>query len=111
MHRRNALFAEYDFASAVSNAPRKLAEAIDKLSDDQLFRSDTEGVLDRVVNDHLITVPVLDVAATKASQREIDVDLSDDPRERFMRDLSGPYLVKATEVTFRVPYKGEADVF
>jgi hypothetical protein len=42
---------------------------------------------------------------------EVDVDLSLDRRERFMRDLDGPHYVKGTEVTFRVPYQGDRDAF
>ena len=111
MDRGEALFSKYDFRSALRNAPAGLAKAIEELPDKNLFDDDQEKLVSELVADHLIQVPTLDLDGTKPSQREVEIDVSRDPHQRLMRDLSGPYYVKATEVSFRVPYNGDADVF
>jgi len=108
---RDPLFCTYDFSAAVRGAPAKLAQAIDRLDEAQLFQSDQDKLLGDLIDEHRINVPALDLGAVERSQREVDIDLSHDPREQFMRDLRGPYYVKATEVSFRVPFHGDKDVF
>ena len=105
------LFRTNNFYDAVRIAPENIKKAVDELDDEQLFREDRAALVEELVKSHLIAVPVLDVKATKASESEVDIDISGDPRQRFMRDLDGPFYVKATAVTFRVPYQGDQEVF
>jgi hypothetical protein len=110
MDRGEQLFSKYDFHAAVSGAPARMVEAIGKLNDEELFRADEEKLQDALVAAHLIAVPILDVNATVASEREVDIDVRHDPR-RAIFDRSRPTYIQATEISFRVPYNGDADVF
>ena len=107
------LFREHNFYDVIRGASFALAKAIEELDDTRLLEADQEKLLNDLVAAHLINVPVLDLdpGAVEPAQREVDIDLSRDAGQRFMHDLDGPYYVKGTEISFRVPYKGDEEVF
>lgn len=110
MNDHDRLFAKFDISDVLRNQQTQLAKAIDELNDGRLLEGDQAQLIEDLVAAHLIAVPVLDVAATKPTQREIDIDVSRDPN-RFFFDRSSPFYVKGTEVCFEVPCKGDAEVF
>src|SRR5688500_2721483 len=79
MERAELLFAKYDIYSAVRNAPAVLSKAIDELPDQNLFAGDQTKLVDELVAEHLIRVPVLDLEAISPTQREVQIDVSRDP--------------------------------
>lgn len=105
-----SLFESSELRDAIENASTELAEAIDALSDESLLKPDEQELLRRLVAEHVLRVPVLDVDAITAAQREMDVDVSQDAR-RFIDDRSRPFYVKATEIAFSVPFRGDRNLF
>jgi hypothetical protein len=101
------LFAKYDFHSALRNAPLQLVKAIEGMTDSEL---EDAASIDTLVAAHSITVPVLDTDAVTPSEHEVDVDVRHDPG-RFVLDRNRACYVKMTAIDFRVPFRGEADVF
>ncbi|PYT47090.1 MAG: hypothetical protein DMG44_19270 [Acidobacteria bacterium] len=53
-----------------------------------------------------IEIPVLEEDKAYISHREVDMDVSRDPM-RMIWDRSGPFYVKATEIKFSIPFKGD----
>jgi hypothetical protein len=57
-----------------------------------------------------IEIPVLEEDKAYISHREVDMDVSRDPM-RMIWDRSGPFYVKATEIKFSIPFKGDPSWF
>jgi TIR domain len=72
--------------------------------------ANTESVVARLVEQFGINVPVLDDGKKFAHTKETKVDVSRDPR-RFISDRSKPFYIAGTEITFVVPFTGDAGLF
>ena len=83
--------------SCIASAPESLSSA----SDDE--------IVNEFINKFKVQVPILEEATMTTSQREVDMDVSGDPRRMFFNP--GPFFVKATEVTVHVPFSGESVFF
>src|SRR5450432_638909 len=80
----------------------------------QLSRSDIEGNEEKLIAQFLadfgINVPTLRSAELYATEAEVDVDISRDPR-RFIVDRSLPVYRRGTQITVHVPFDGDAALF
>jgi len=63
-----------------------------------------------LANDFRLDVPVLDETKKYAKTREIQMDVSQDPR-RFFSDRSRPFYVPGTEISIFVPFEGDPMMF
>lgn len=106
----NLLFHKYDFSEICRNVPVKVKKAADELSEQELMDGTEEEVAERLVNDHSIEVPLLNLEKLARTVEEVDQDVSHDPR-RMMFDQTGPCYVKATQISFKVPFTGNSEVF
>jgi TIR domain len=105
----NPLFNKSSIFSVVLYQKDQLKETFSTVSNAELD-ANTPGVVARLVDQFGINVPVLDEAKKFARTRETQVDVSRDPR-RFIRDRSRAFYVAGTEVTFVVPFTGDAALF
>lgn len=87
----------------------QLKEAFKKIPNAELD-TDAPGVVARLAEQFGINVPVLDEANKFARTRETQVDVSRDPR-RFIIDRSRPIHITGTEITFVIPFTGDAALF
>jgi len=110
MDRGETLFAKYDIGSTLRNGPARLVQSIDALSDAEILDGGQEKLVQRLVVDHLIAIPELHLDAVEPSQCEVDIDVSGD-QTRMIYDRSRPSYIKGTEISFRVPFTGDPDVF
>lgn len=109
----NPLFNKMDIFSVSEYQKEQFKKAFQKVSNSELA-TETTGVLERLIQQFGINVPVLDVEKKYAlTPRETRVDVSDDPMRRFIFDdyNPGPRYVAATEVTFVIPFSGDVALF
>ncbi len=103
------LFSELDGYSVLENQRRQLKAAIASAPERLANRPDDEVVSEYVAR-YKLDVPTLLDSEMTMSEREIDVDVSRDPRRMFI-ERGRPFYLKGTEITVHIPFKGEADLF
>ena len=72
--------------------------------------SEDDNVVERLAKEFEIVVPELHEDRMEVSQSEVDVDVSRDPF-RFIPDPSRPFYIKGTQITFHIPFSGDAGLF
>jgi hypothetical protein len=113
MSRMSPLFSNADIFSVSEYQKDGFEKAFQEVSNAELD-SNTAGVLARLVEQFGINVPVLDTENKHAlPPRETQIDVSGDPMQRFICDDygSGPRYVAGTEITFVIPFSGDAALF
>jgi hypothetical protein len=105
----NVLFSRVGIFDVIQHQKEQFKSAFLKVSNAELD-ADTDGVVALLVEQFSIDVPVLDVEHKYAQTKETQVDVSGDP-SRFIRDRSRPFYIAGTEITFIVPFSGDAGVF
>lgn len=108
--RTDLLFCNVDWHSVAEHQKREMANAIDGYDADQLLNTATDDLAEYFVNLYRIDVPTLDLDAIIADQREIQIDVSQDPL-RYIRDRSQPFYITGTRVEVEIPFTGEPEVF
>ena len=69
-----------------------------------------DEVIAKYVSEFDVDIPSLARQDMTTSEREIDMDVSQDPR-RFFFERNGPFYVKGTEISIHVPFTGEGVFF
>ncbi len=110
MSSQTLLFHKYDFSAVCRNLPEQVKKAADELPDHELLDGTAEEIAERLAEAHAIEVPALDLENVAPTEQEVDLDVSGDPR-RMTFDHGGPCYVKATEISFRVPFTGDSKMF
>lgn len=110
MPQTKNLFNDFDVHNVRRGLLDAAKKAVNELSDDQLMAGSIEEVAERLVASFTPAVPELDLERAKPNQREVDFDVRHDPL-RLVLDRSQPCYVKATEVSVKVPFIGDADFF
>jgi hypothetical protein len=105
----NPLFNRVDIFSVIEQQKQKLKIAFPAITNAELD-ADPIAVASRLIEEFSINVPVLDEEKKYALTREIQVDVSSDPR-RFITDRSRPFYIGGTEVRIVVPFQGDTGVF
>src|SRR5690242_2212270 len=103
------LFSKTDIFQVMEYQKQELKEAFNTVTNADLLQ-DTRGVISSLVEQFCINVPVLDDANKYALTKETQVDVSQD-RMRFISDRSRPLYVGGTEITFVLPFTGDAALF
>jgi len=78
------------------------ASALDAMAEDQLIHE--------LATRYKFEIPVIDDDKTYMSHREVDVDVSRDPM-RLILDRNRPFYIKGTEITIKVPFRGDPNLF
>jgi hypothetical protein len=102
------LFSKADIFSVSEYQKDQFKKAFQKVSNAEPD-TDTAGVMARLVEQFGINVPVLRDDEKYAETKETQVDVSRDPRRIFFSE--GPHYVRGTEITFVVPFSGDAALF
>ncbi len=99
----DALFAEGDLPAALENRGRQVVAAVEKIDDERLLQTTDQTLIDEIVEDLTVELLELDEVGITVDQREVKVSYND------MFDRSG--TVPGTEVTYYVPFTGDADLW
>jgi curved DNA-binding protein CbpA len=103
------LFNKTDIFTVCEYQKNQFKQAFQQVSNAELDR-DTQGVVAHLVEQFGIDVPVLHDDQKHAEVRETQVDVSRDPT-RFITDRSKPFYINGTELTYVIPFSGDAALF
>jgi hypothetical protein len=104
---QHPLFSRNSIFDVVEHQQRELREAFKKVPQSALADADLPETLAQRFE---LNVPVLADADKKHTTKEVEVDVSQDPR-RFIHDRSRAFYVPGTEITIHIPFKGDAALF
>jgi len=110
MARGELLFAKYELQGALTAQEKKAKEAVDSMNGDTLLTSSTADVCIELEGQFIVNVPALKHLSTEVEQREASVDVSHH-MDRVIFDRSQPFYLTGTEITFFVPFEGDAVLF
>jgi hypothetical protein len=108
MSRMKHLFTRADIFSVLEYRKDQFKKAFQNESNGELDKN-AEGVIARLVEQFSINVPVLRDDEKYAKTRETQVDVSRYPNRIFFNH--GPHYVAGTEITFVIPFSGDAALF
>jgi hypothetical protein len=101
------LFSGTSIFDILTNQERAAGNAPTSMNNDELLNTPTDDLVDRVVAQFSISVPVLDRAAAWIDSSEGPVAV----RDYWARGVDPGFTVLGTHVRLSVPFSGEADVF
>lgn len=110
MARGEPLFSKYDLSLTLLEQERRIKAAVEKIEPNTFLNSSPDELCDELEQQFKIDVPSLKEDAIQVDQQEASVDVSGDPN-RMIFDRSQPFHMKGTEVTFFVPFEGDANLF
>jgi len=103
------LFNRVDVFSVSEHCKQELKKTFQKVSNEEID-SDPIAVAARLIEDFSLDVPVLAEDKKYATTKEVQVDVSRDPR-RFITDRSRPFYIAGTEIRIIVPFQGDPGMF
>ena len=104
------LFCRTDWFSVEEGQKRTLQSEIDAIDGNRLLNTSVDDLCDFFEEKFRIDIPELHEDQIVADQKEIQIDVSQDPM-RFIRDRSRPFHMAGTLVEVTVPFSGESEVF
>lgn len=110
MIRGELLFVGHKLFDVIDNRRQQVRKEIGNLSTEQLATMDDTPWCDHFDQKYKFEIPQLRVWEITHDKKEIDVDVSGDPDRNLFGDR-GPIYVKASEITFFVPFDGDGDIF
>jgi len=110
MARGEPLFSKYDLSLTLLEQEKRIKAAIEKIEPNPFLNSSPDDLGDELEQQFKIDVPSLKEDAIQVDQEEATVDVSGDPN-RIIFDRSQPFYIKGTEITFFVPFDGDANLF
>ena len=110
MSRDDYLFNRVDWFSVDANQRAELEKEVGEIDGNRLLNTSIDDLCEYLIEKYRVNVPELDRARTVADQREIKIDVSNDPM-RMIRNRSRPFYVDGTEVMIEVPFTGDAEAF
>ena len=110
MKANDLLFSQYDLRGTIQNLEQKMFGEIDAIDGNRLLNTSIDDMCDYFEQEYKIAVPRLDEENIQVDQGEARVDVSRD-HDRFIVDRSQPFYITGTNVTFYIPYQGDANLF
>jgi hypothetical protein len=111
MRYDDRLFSKGDLRATLENEKKKLVEAVEKVSREEVLRLGVQALSDRLAEEFTVQPLHIDWDSAYAlPPRDKPVDVSWD-RNRFIRDRDQPFYLPGTEVTFVVPFDGDQMLF
>ena len=108
--RNDYLFCSTDWVSVRNEREKLLQSEIDGIDGTRLLNTSVNDLCDYFEKKLHIDVPVLAEDQIVADQREVDIDVSQDPM-RYIRDRSQALYMPGTCVEVTVPFGGDSDAF
>jgi hypothetical protein len=109
-HESEILFVKYDLRAVLEAHEGEMLSKIDAINQDELLGIDVEQLCDYYEAEYRVDVPRLDESAVTVDQQESQIDVSRDPG-RLIHNRDRPLYITGTEVTFFVPFEGDATLF
>ena len=104
------LFHRFELRAALEELDNKLTQSVEAVSASEILSRSPDHLAEELCQAFRIDPPVLRESAIQASQKETQVDVSQDPR-RFISDRSVPFHLPGTTVSFHVPFDGDPELF
>lgn len=104
------LFHKYDLSNVILEQDRKLGNEIAKLSQDYIFNSKEEELVEYFISKYTINQLILDKDNMTIEQNEVDIDVRND-WQRDIRDRGKPCYMRGNRINFFVPYSGDKVLF
>ncbi|HXW91178.1 MAG TPA: hypothetical protein VEK33_11585 [Terriglobales bacterium] len=89
---------------------QRLREKIQSLEPNYLLNSSEPDLVAWLMDEFRLDVPTIDESKIEIEHRETQFDVSRDPTRRIS-DRSRPFYVRGTELTFILPFIGDAEFF
>ena len=105
----NPLFNRVDIFALIEHQKLEVKKAFQNVTNAELD-ADPVAVAAGLIEEFSINVPVLDEEKKYALTKEVQVDVSRDPRRRIF-NRSRPFHIAGTEVRIVVPFQGDAGLF
>jgi hypothetical protein len=110
MARGNLLFNSGDLFFVLQAHEQTTRKAIDSADPSKFLSANTSDLVAAFTEDNCVNPLVLKEDQVQIDQKETEVDVSRDPF-RMIPDPSQPFFVKGTDITFFVPFEGDAALF
>lgn len=110
MRRDDYLFCEYDLGRLIEAQQNALFKEIDEIDGNRLLNTNQTELVEYFKQKYLLPAPVLQEDKISVDQKEIQVDVSNDPN-RLIFDRDEPFYITGTKVNFYIPYEGDKDLF
>jgi hypothetical protein len=104
------LFRQYDLRRTLDNQEPEIDKAIEAYPADALARDSEEELVAHFAERFRVDAPVITEGAISVAAEEAQIDVSGD-RNRDIWDRSRPFYVPGIEVTYYVPFTGDANLF
>jgi hypothetical protein len=104
------LFYKFSIFDVLQHRQELVKEAVGKLTEADMKGHTPEEIVRDVAAIYKFEIPVIEEEQAHVSYREVSVDVSQDPM-RMIWDRSEPFNIKGTEITFSLPFKGDANLF
>jgi hypothetical protein len=101
------LFSGASIFDVLQSQKQKLKEKIQSLQADYLLNASEQDLIAWLVDEFNLDVPTIDESKIETEYRETQIDVSRDP-QRMIFDRSRPFYMPGTEVTFILPFTGDA---
>jgi hypothetical protein len=103
------LFSRVDIFSVAERSKEELKQAFKKVSTSEI-EADPIALTSKLIEYFSLDVPSLQEDKKYATTKQVQVDVSHDPR-RFIMDRSQPFFMAGTEVRIIVPFRGDPGMF
>src|SRR6266568_9375622 len=110
MPNQDLLFVKYDLLSVIERHRQGVQMEVAGIDPDSLLNVSVDDLLGSLHERFRIDTPILQKSEITVDQQETQVDVSRDPM-RFIPDPSRPFYIPGTEVSYFVPFTGDADLF
>ena len=106
---RNTLFNNVSILDVLPDQERQIRAKIHSLASDYLLNVSEEDLIESIVGEHTLDIPVLQDEGIHVDYAEHQIDVRGDPM-RFIQDRSRPFNVAGMLVIFIIPFTGDANL-
>ncbi len=110
MSEPRPLFSEFDLHGVLENHERTLLQEISQIDSNEFLNTSPTKLAEYFIDKGIVHVPVLQYDSITSGQKEANVDVSQSPG-RAIYDRTQPFYIAGTEVTFFIPFEGDAELF
>lgn len=110
MNKQDYLFNKGVLRNMLTEREKALFNEIDSQHKDYILKVNINEFTNYLFERYVLTPIILKEKNIETENNEIEIDVSKDPR-RLILDEDKPCLVKATQVTFHIPFEGDNFLF
>lgn len=99
-----------NISQAMQLQRQRMRDAINRLPEKRLKSEPMQQLAEEIAKQFEIVIPILDESSIQPSQREVDIDFSNDPFSRAYYTRRGG-IQKGTEISISIPFQGDSEVF